>query len=55
MNADGSSVVRLTDQIGFNGRPVWSPDDLRIAFGCELEIGNQDICAINPTGAASSG
>jgi Tol biopolymer transport system component len=32
IDADGSSVVRLTDRIGFNGQPVWSPDDLRIAF-----------------------
>jgi PKD repeat protein len=51
INADGSSVVRLTDRIGFNGQPVWSPDDLRIAFGCEVEIGNQDICTIRPDGS----
>ena len=51
MNADGSSVRRLTDHIGFNGRPAWSPDSSRIAFGCELEIGNQDICTINADGS----
>jgi PKD repeat protein len=51
INADGSSVVRLTDRIGFSGQPVWSPDDLRIAFGCEVEIGNQDICTITPNGS----
>ena len=50
MNADGFSVRRLTDHIGFGGRPAWSPDSSRIAFGCELETGNQDICAINPDG-----
>ena len=50
MNADGSSVRRLTDHIGFNGRPAWSPDSSRIVFGCELEIGNQDICTINADG-----
>lgn len=51
INADGSSVVRLTDRIGFSGPPVWSPDDLRIAFGCEVEIGNEDICTIRPDGS----
>jgi len=50
MNADGSSVRRLTDHIGFSGRPAWSPDSSRIAFGCELAIGNQDICTINADG-----
>ena len=52
MNADGSSVRRLTDHIGFNGRPAWSPDGSRIALGCELEMGNQDICTINADGSA---
>ena len=51
MNADGSSVRRLTEHIGFGGRPAWSPDSSRIAFGCELEIGNQDICTINANGS----
>jgi len=51
MNADGSSVRRLSDHIGFSGRPAWSPDSSRIAFGCELEIGNQDICTINAGGS----
>ena len=51
MNADGSSVRRLTDHIGFNGRPAWSPDSSRIALGCELETGNQDICTINADGS----
>ena len=51
MHADGSSVRRLTAHIGFNGRPAWSPDSSRIALGCELEIGNQDICTINADGS----
>ena len=51
MHADGSSVRRLTDHVGFNGRPAWSPDSSRVALGCELEIGNQDICAINADGS----
>jgi Tol biopolymer transport system component/chitodextrinase len=51
INADGSSVVRLTDRVGFNGQPVWAADDQRIAFGCEVEVGNQDICTIRPDGS----
>ena len=51
MNADGSSVRRLTDHVGFDGRPAWSVNSSRIALGCELEIGNQDICTINADGS----
>jgi Tol biopolymer transport system component/PKD repeat protein len=51
MNADGSSVRRLTDHIGFHGWPTWSPNGSRIALGCELEMGNQDICTINADGS----
>jgi Tol biopolymer transport system component/PKD repeat protein len=51
MNADGSNPTRLTDHVGFSGQPVWSPDSRRIAFGCELEIGNPDICTINADGS----
>ena len=51
MNADGSNVRRLTDHVGFDGRPAWSVNSWRIALGCELEIGNQDICTINADGS----
>jgi PKD repeat protein len=51
MNADGSNPVRLTDHIGFRGQPVWSPDSGRIAIGCELEIGNLDVCTVTADGS----
>jgi dipeptidyl aminopeptidase/acylaminoacyl peptidase len=50
MNADGSSVVQLTNNIGFLGQPAWSPDGRTIAFDCAVESGNADICSINADG-----
>ena len=32
MGADGSSVVRLTEDPSYNTAPAWSPDGSRIAF-----------------------
>ena len=32
MNADGSSVTRLTDNDWWDGEPCWSPDGARLAF-----------------------
>src|SRR5262249_15109421 len=51
MNADGSDVTRLTFNVGYVGQPAWSPDGGRIAFDCEVESGNQDVCAINADGS----
>ena len=54
MNPDGSNVVRVTTNVGFSGgwsRPAWSPDSARLIFGCAVEAGNQDICAINTDGS----
>lgn len=51
MNPDGSNVVRLTYNVAFSvGHPAWSHDGARIAFNCQVESGNDDICAINPDG-----
>jgi PKD repeat protein len=50
MNPDGSNVVRLTHNVGFYGDPVWSHDGTRIAFDCQVDTGNDDICAINSDG-----
>jgi TolB protein len=32
MNADGSGLIRLTNRVGFDAYPSWSPDGTRIAF-----------------------
>ena len=32
MNADGSNVMRLTDNPAFDGFSTWSPDGKQIAF-----------------------
>jgi Tol biopolymer transport system component len=50
MNADGSGVIRLTQNVGFAGAPAWSPAGARISFDCTAAPGNQDICAINADG-----
>jgi PKD repeat protein len=50
MNVDGSGVVRLTNAIGSIGRPAWSPNGAKIAFDCEVETGNRDICSITIDG-----
>jgi hypothetical protein len=53
MNPDGSSVVRLTTNVGVSdgSRAAWSPDSARLIFGCKIEAGNYDICAINTDGS----
>jgi PKD repeat protein len=51
MNPDGANVVRLTNNFASNiGHPAWSHDGRRIAFNCQVETGNDDICAINSDG-----
>jgi PKD repeat protein len=50
INADGSGATQLTSSVGFIGQPDWSPDGATIAFDCEVESGNRDICSINADG-----
>ena len=50
MNADGSGLAQLTQAAGPAGRPAWSPDGARIAFDCEVEAGNTDICSMAADG-----
>jgi len=49
MNADGSNVVQLTNNVGYRGLPAWSRDSGTIAFDCQVESG-RDMCAINANG-----
>jgi PKD repeat protein len=50
MSADGSDVVQTTDNMGFVGAPAWSADGSTIAFDCEIDSGNRDICTIQADG-----
>lgn len=49
INADGTGLAQLTNDIGFVGYPTWSADG-RIAFGCTGETGGQNLCSINSDG-----
>ena len=49
MNTDGSEQIRLTDTMGFNDNPSYSPDGSKIAFTCRLVPYNQ-VCVIDTEG-----
>jgi len=50
MNADGSQVIRLTDDPQVDADPDWSPDGARIAFRSRRD-GSSDIFVMNPDGS----
>jgi TolB protein len=50
MNADGSSVTRVTDTSGSDSSPVWSPDGTRIAFESFRE-GKSEVYVVNADGS----
>ena len=51
MNPDGSGVRLLTFNVRLYAHtPAWSPDSARIAFSCQVEANNWDICAMNRDG-----
>ncbi len=51
MHADGSSVTDLTLPVRDATQAAWSPDGSRIAFSCEIDAGNLDVCLVNPDGS----
>jgi PKD repeat protein len=54
MNRDGSGVRTLSNRAAHDfielDHPTWSPDGARIAFTCEIDLNNLDICVINRDG-----
>jgi serine/threonine protein kinase/WD40 repeat protein len=50
MNADGSSVTRLTENPASDLDPAWSPDDSRIAFISDRD-GDSEIYTMNQDGS----
>jgi Tol biopolymer transport system component len=50
MNADGSKQTKITNLIGWNGHPDWSPDGARIVFEATFS-GSSEIYIMNPDGS----
>src|SRR5439155_644313 len=50
MNADGSSLVNVTNNAAADGGPVWSPDGTKIAFWTNRD-GNDEIYVMNADGS----
>jgi PKD repeat protein len=50
--ADGTvaKLPALDSSIAFVGYPAWSPNGETLAFECEIDAGNRDICAIHTDG-----
>jgi dipeptidyl aminopeptidase/acylaminoacyl peptidase len=50
MNADGTGQTRLTEQLGVDAFPSWSPDGMQIAFHSERD-GNSEIYVMDADGS----
>lgn len=62
MNADGSGISRVTDDLAYDGGPAWSPDGSLLAYhsdpnpvssspDADSTPRNEDIYVINPDGS----
>jgi Tol biopolymer transport system component len=49
MNADGTEVRRLTNDVATDQGPAWSPDGTKIAFNSDRD-GNAEIYVMNVDG-----
>jgi Tol biopolymer transport system component len=52
MNADGTGITRLTNSLGNDVSPAWSPDGTRIAFRSDRDGGNEEIYVMNADGTS---
>jgi len=53
MNANGTGQVNLTNNFGWDGMPIWSPNGAKIAFKSDRD-GNDEIYVMNPDGSGQS-
>ena len=54
VNADGSGLIRLTENKGHDGQPTWVPDGSAIVFASTRnspELGGSELYAIRPDGS----
>ena len=51
MDADGSNVIRLTTDPGYDLKPAWSPDGSKIAFVSTRDDGDEDIYVMDADGS----
>jgi Tol biopolymer transport system component len=53
MNANGTAQTRLTDSLGIDATPHWSPDGTQIVFSSNRD-GNWEIYTMNADGSAQT-
>jgi len=53
MNADGGGLTRVTDNVGEDTHPTWSPDGTRLAFVSNRD-GNKEIYVVGADGGVAT-